>query len=104
MISHTVVIFTIFLAFRKKVEKLSKKKGCEIAGEWLKSLVNHLYWCASSTEDGDGEMILAKWLSVVNHIHNKHRNHGKIFPKCMHSRLYKRKWIKPRKLLYCFNN
>ena len=33
--------------------------------------MNHLYWSAVSTPDGDGEMILAKWLSVDNHIHNK---------------------------------
>ena len=63
--------------------------------------MNHLYWSAVSTPDGDGEMILAKWLSVDNHIHNKHKKHGKLFPACKHKRIQmrgrKKKWFKPRK-------
>ena len=86
----------LHVAFRKKVDALAQRKDCEIAGQWSKSLVNHLYWCASSTPDGNGEMIEAKWVSVVNHIHNKHSHRGSVFPKCQHGRLYKRKkWIKP---------
>ena len=30
------------LAFRKKVEKLAKEKGCDLIGDWKKSLMNHL--------------------------------------------------------------
>lgn len=63
-----------------KVEALALKKDCEIAGEWVKSLVNHLYRCVASTPDGNGDMIIAKRLSVVNHIHNKHSCHSSIFP------------------------
>ena len=37
------------LGFWKKVEKLAKQKDCELVGEWCKSMVNHLYWCAMST-------------------------------------------------------
>ena len=62
-----------------------------MAGMWQKSIINHLYWCAVSTEDGDGDMIEAKWLSVINHMHNKHRGHGEPYPKCAHSRIYRRK-------------
>ena len=78
------------LAFRKKVEKIAQKKGCEITGKWQKSLVNHIYWCAASTEDGNGSIIEAKWRLVANHIHNKHRGHSTLFPKCAHKRLYKK--------------
>ena len=40
----------LFIAFReKKVEAISKEKDCEIVGEWVKSTVNHLFWCAVST-------------------------------------------------------
>jgi solute carrier family 8 (sodium/calcium exchanger) len=59
-------------------------------GEWKKSLVNHLYWSAVSTPDGDGEVIKAKWISLDNHIHDKHKNHGKIFPACKHKAIRKR--------------
>ncbi len=63
--------------------KVAKQNGCEILGEWLKSMVNHLYWCALSTKDSDEEMVLEKWLSLTNHLHNKHRRHGKKLKKKM---------------------
>ena len=86
-------------AFGKKINALAKEKDCELVGEWKKSLTNHLYW---SAVDGDGDLIEAKWLSVDNHIHNKHKKHGKLFPTCRHKTIRKRgrkkKWFKPRKL------
>ena len=52
----------------------------------------------SSKPPGDGDMIKAKWLSLENHIHNKHSGHGDKFPKCAHARLTgKRKWFKKSK-------
>ena len=70
-------------------------------GKWKKSLVNHLYWSASSTSNGNGDVMQAKWLSVDNHIHNVHKKHGKLFPKCKHKTLRakdrKKKWFKRRK-------
>ena len=65
------------LAFWKKVEKMAKEKGCDLIGDWKKSLMNQLYWCATSTSDGKGEMTSAKRTLVDNHIHNKHKGHGK---------------------------
>lgn len=64
-------------------------------------MINHLYWSAVSTPDGNGELIKAKWISLDNHLHNKHKGHGKLFPKCGHKALKragrKKKWFKPRK-------
>ena len=40
----------------RKVEKMANEKGCDLIGDWKKSLMNHLYWCATSTSDGKGEM------------------------------------------------
>ncbi len=70
---------------------LAKEKDCELVGEWKRSLLNHLYWSAVSTPDGNGEVIQAKWMSLDNHIHNKNQRHGKNFPKCSHGRLRRRR-------------
>ena len=102
-------IIILFIAFRRKVEALSKEKECEVIGEWVKSMVNHLYWSAVSTPSRNGEKIQGKWLSLDNHIHNIHRGHSAAFPKCEHPRLRghakKKKWIKPRKFskFLCMN-
>ena len=98
MIVHSIM----YTGFRKKVDKLGKQKNCEVVGEWQKSIINHLYWCVSSTPADDDELITAKWLSLDNHIHNVHRRHGnKKFPKCAHGRLRRqernKKWLQRRK-------
>ena len=78
----------VCIGFRKKLEKLGKQKGCELVCEWQKSIINHLYWCVSSSSDDDSsELIKAKWLSLENHVHNVHKKHSKEFPKCLHGRL-----------------
>ena len=80
-----------YTGLKKKLVALSKERDCALVGEWIQSIINLLYWCASSTTDGNGDIIAAKWLSVVNHIRNRHTRHGKLFPKCLHGK-YKRKW------------
>lgn len=97
-----------YSGFCKKLDKLGKQKDCKIVAEWQKSIINHLYWCVSSTPADDGELVKAKWLSVDNHIHNVHRRHGKKFTKCAHGRLGRRdksrKWLQRREccLLYSY--
>lgn len=94
-----------FIGFRKKVRALAKTKDCELVGKWEQSMINHMYWCVSSTTNGDGDMMVAKWLSLENHIHNKHTGHGRLFKKCAHKRLTarsrKKKWFKRRKWHEC---
>lgn len=105
-LTHNIitVLFTCSAALRKKLEKCAKQKDCELVGEWTKSILNHLYWSAVSTPDGNVEEIMEKWTSVNNHIHNIHRGHGEIFKKCDHPTLRGRrknkKWFKPRKFLF----
>ena len=47
--------FLLKIALSKKTDAVSKEKECELAGKWKRSLVNHLYWSAVCTPDGDGE-------------------------------------------------
>ena len=65
-------LWLIHVGFRKKVDAAAKQKGCEIT--WRRSIINHLYWCVSSTPDGDAETVLAKWVSLGDHVHNKHKH------------------------------
>ncbi|XP_064631010.1 uncharacterized protein LOC135489542 [Lineus longissimus] len=69
---------------KKKVLKIAKLKGCEIAAEWCKAITNHLYYVASNTPEGQSDLIIAKWKSLDNHLHNIHKGHGNLFPKCGH--------------------
>lgn len=47
-----------------------------------------------STKMGYGDMIVAKWKSIVRHITNKHENHpDELFPKCAHEELDDRLWL-----------
>ena len=55
----------------KKLEAVGKKKGCEKVKLWSRSISNHMYWCAASS-NGNGELVKAKWLSILNHVSNIH--------------------------------
>ena len=83
----------------KKIDALAKKKDCSVVQKWKKSIVNHMFWCAASSDD-DADLKEAKWLSITNHIMDKHSGHeNPLFPKCLHDRLHgrerKKKWLKP---------
>ena len=85
---------------KKKLVKLVKKGYPELQ-EWIRSISNHLYWCAASGKDKNPDMIVAKWMSVCDHIINKHKGHkNPLFPTCMHPSKptkgkKKKKWLKP---------
>lgn len=50
---------------------------------WTQSIKNHIYWSASSTPTGDPELMLEKFLSIENHIQNKHSDlPAELFVKC----------------------
>jgi solute carrier family 8 (sodium/calcium exchanger) len=54
----------------------------------------HLYWCARSTRQGFGEMIVAKRGSLIRHISNKHKDHpDELYTECAHGEVEPRAWI-----------
>ena len=57
---------------KKKLARLAKTKECAIIGEWIKSITNHLYWCAATAPDGDD--IVKRWKSLMDHLCNDHDN------------------------------
>jgi len=78
---------------------LSNEKDCKDLTPWIKSVINHLYWTAASSYGENPEVILAKWLSIQNHIVNRHEGHSPHFNSCQHGALEGRerhkKWLKP---------
>ena len=72
--------------------RLSGNKDSSIIAEWIKSITNHLYWCAASSPAGDGNEIVKRWKSLMDHICDSHDT-------CYHSQLSlderKKKWLIP---------
>lgn len=81
-----------FLDVKSKLIALGKKKGCEVVAKWVQAISNFLYYCAASS-GGDGDLVQDKWLSILNHVTNKHEGHGGRFPNCQHGQI-EREWIK----------
>ena len=91
-----------YLGFSKKAEAIAKQKDCEAVRPWIKSMVNHLYWCASSTPDGDPDLMEAKWRSLSNHIQDIHEGHSETYQSCQHpaldsDQIRRKKFLKPGK-------
>ena len=58
----------LIVGLNKKLFACGKTSGCEAVELWRRALINHLYWCATSTPNGNAEVMLAKWDSVANHV------------------------------------
>ena len=61
----------LIVGIKKKLARLSNNSDCEIVGEWIKSISNHMYWCAAFAPGGE---ILKWWLSLMEHICDSHDN------------------------------
>ena len=88
---------------KSKIKALSRLKDCEAAGDWQRSIVNHIYWSAASTPDGDGTVIVAKYKSILNHVRNIHTGHGhESYNECLHEPIVTpaRAWLKQGKYTY----
>ena len=58
----------------------------------IQSIVNHMYWVASSSSSADEKQ--EKWESIINHIVDIHvHKEKKIFTKCTHIAV-EREWLK----------
>ncbi|XP_072306189.1 uncharacterized protein [Eucyclogobius newberryi] len=80
----------------KKLEKMSKEKECQLIKKWLPTIINHIYWVATSSKSGPEK--LAKWTSLINHIQDVHTHDDPEFPQCAHPvkvSLDPSKWFQP---------
>ena len=100
----TIGIYPTFPAgLKKKLTALSNQKDCSELGPWIKAIGNHMYWTAASTPQQDGELMLAKWQSLLNHIVNVHTGHSERFQQCLHPIIPpsddRKKWLTPGNIL-----
>ncbi|XP_062600016.1 uncharacterized protein LOC134261608 isoform X2 [Saccostrea cucullata] len=97
--THYVDVWHVAKGLKKKLTALGKEKDCERLMEWIKSIVNHLYWVPTSTPEGSNELRWEKWVSVFNHIQNIHEGHGDLFERCEHAELdeaaRRKRWLRP---------
>ena len=63
-VQHYNDIWHVCKSLTKKLLKASKEKGNESILLWMQPIRKHLYWCARSTKQGFGELILSKWKSL----------------------------------------
>ena len=90
-------VFKLILEIRKVLSKIAKENDSEEIQPWIRPCENHLSWSATSTSSGDGRVILAKFLSFLEHIVNKHENlNDALFNKCAHGEIEPREWLYDR--------
>ena len=63
----------------------NKKDTAEIM-PWVKSIANHLWFCASQCDD-DADLLVEMWTSIVWHIQNVHTLSGEKLQRCSHEPL-----------------
>ncbi|XP_049517016.1 uncharacterized protein LOC119440580 [Dermacentor silvarum] len=91
-IIHEFDVWHVAKGINRKLIAASKKAGCEDLVLWTKSIVNHLYWSASSS-DGNKDSIVPKWISILNHIQDIHSHENELFPTCAHGDIEPRAWL-----------
>ena len=89
----TSILF--YLEIQPVLSKIAKEKGCELLSVWIKPCINHFYWSATSTVNGNGQVIWANFESFLHDIINEHNNlPNELFNKCAHDEnITHRKWL-----------
>ena len=92
---HCIIFAFVHLEVQKVLQKIAKKKGYDCLLEWIKPCANHLYWCATTTLNGDGQVIWDKFESFFSHIIDKHQDlTNKWFNRCARKEnITDRKWL-----------
>ncbi len=91
---HFYDFWHVSKSITKKLLSAGKEKGNEAIKFWMKAIRSHWYWSALSKKQGFGDLIVAKWTSILDHISNKHENHpNHLFPECAHADIEPRQWI-----------
>lgn len=82
--THQFDVWHLSKSITKKILEKSKKKDCGDLLHWVKSISNHLYWCAETCE-GNKELLREKWISVLYHVADIHSwDAAELYHQCPH--------------------
>ncbi|KAG0425875.1 hypothetical protein HPB47_026985 [Ixodes persulcatus] len=76
----------------KKLPAASRSGPCKDLEVWVQQVNNHLYYCAALGE-GNGPLLVSMWMSLLNHVINKHDGYDGPYHECMHQPLSDRAWL-----------
>ncbi|XP_063073829.1 uncharacterized protein LOC134464290, partial [Engraulis encrasicolus] len=76
-------VWHVVKGISKKLDSISKKKGCRPLKKWIPAVRNHTYWTAA-TSTTRGPERRAKWTSLLNHVCDVHTHDDPLFPACLH--------------------
>ena len=94
-----ILCFCFETGVGKALDAASKERECEDLKLWRPAVINHLYWAAASTPDGDPDVMEAKWKSMVNHVQDILEHGTPAFLSCAHPPLKgearNKQWLEP---------
>ena len=99
-VDHQFDVWHLSKSITKKLTEKAKKRDCTELSPWVKSISNHLWWCAESCE-GDKEMLREKWISIVHHTANIHSwDSADLYHQCAHQPIppdvaRTKRWLRP---------
>ena len=83
-ILHEFDVYHMANSVRKDLKAKASKKKYSALQPWMRSIINYLWW-AAATCDGNPDVLEEKWLSIVDHVANKHTfDKNKYFKACSH--------------------
>ncbi|KAH6933229.1 hypothetical protein HPB50_013738 [Hyalomma asiaticum] len=91
-VHHYFDAWHVAKGLRKKLMAAGKSRNCAAIQLWIHSIVKHLYFVAAAGE-GDGNLIVSMWRSLLNHIWNRHTNYDTPFLECLHEPLLDKAWM-----------
>lgn len=99
-IDHQFDVWHFSKSVKSKLLAIGKKKSCKEIQPWIKSIINHLWWCCATCNENE-KLLKEKWLSIVFHIQNKHNWTGhEFYHECSHGELDDREWLSPTSVAF----
>ena len=99
-VDHQFDVWHLAKSVTKKLTEKAKKKDCGDLFAWIKSVSNHLWWCAD-TCNANKELLREKWISIVHHTANIHQwDSADLYHECPHPPIPRdvartKRWLRP---------